>query len=169
MNIYSELIAVCWAIFLIVWSTGPLSIKGFLYRFGAIALILLLLRLSSMGVSPVFGIVGVTLSALGVSFAIWARFYLGKNWGAPMTLRERHELVITGPYHFVRHPIYTGVLVALLGAVVTQGIFWLIPFVYFVVYFMRSARLEERRLLEHFPNIYPVYMSRTKMLIPFIF
>ena len=111
---------------------------------------------------------GVAICGLGVAIAIWARTYLGRNWGMPMSLREGHELVTTGPYAFVRHPIYTGILLALVG---TTLVHWyprvvLLPIIF--AYFIYAARVEERSMREQFPNDYPAYVNRTKMLIPFL-
>jgi protein-S-isoprenylcysteine O-methyltransferase Ste14 len=119
-------------------------------------------------VNPITASVGVAICGLGVAIAIWARAYLGRNWGMPMSLREGHELVTTGPYAFIRHPIYTGILLALVGTTLVQ---WyprvvLLPVVF--AYFIYAARVEERSMREQFPDDYPAYVSRTKMLIPFL-
>ena len=111
---------------------------------------------------------GVLLCACGVGFAIWARRHLGRNWGMPMSLKQDPELVTTGPYALVRHPIYSGMIVAMIGSILGMGIVWLVPFVLSCGYFVYSARTEERLMLGQFPDTYPAYMARTKMLIPFI-
>ena len=111
---------------------------------------------------------GLVLCLAGFLFAIWARLYLGGNWGVPMSLREQHELVTTGPYARVRHPIYSGLLLAGLGTVLTLGMQWLPAMVLVGVFFVLSARTEEKMLSEQFPDAYPSYRRRTKMLIPFV-
>ena len=68
---------------------------------------------------------GVGLCVLGFGFAFWARGYLGRNWGMPMSLRQGHELVTTGPYTYVRHPIYTGLMLAMIGSALVVGLWWL--------------------------------------------
>jgi protein-S-isoprenylcysteine O-methyltransferase Ste14 len=79
------------------------------------------------------------------------------------------ELVTTGPYAFVRHPIYSGVLLAMLGSAFVSVVIWLILFVIFCAYFVYSARVEERIMTTKFPNQYLQYKNRTKMLIPLVF
>jgi protein-S-isoprenylcysteine O-methyltransferase Ste14 len=114
------------------------------------------------------GIAGVTLCALGVALAIWARVYLGKNWGMPMSRKEHPELVTTGPYAYVRHPIYTGLLLAMFGSAIAETAFWLVPLVVVGAYFIYSARSEEKGMVEEFPERYPAYQKRTKILVPFL-
>lgn len=119
--------------------------------------------------SPFVQGVGVVICAIGVAFAIWARIYLGKNWGMPMSEKEGPELITTGPYHFVRHPIYTGICIAMLGSAVTGGLPWFIWFVFFSVSFIYSAKKEEKFMRRRFPNEYAEYMKHTKMIVPYIF
>jgi protein-S-isoprenylcysteine O-methyltransferase Ste14 len=113
--------------------------------------------------------VGVGLCVVGLAFAVWARVYLGRNWGMPMSLRQGHELVTSGPYAYVRHPIYTGLILAMIGSAVTVSLLWLILFALYFSYFLFSARAEETMMLAQFPDAYPAYRRRTKMLIPFVF
>ncbi len=120
-------------------------------------------------VSPAIKDFGILLTVTGMSLAVWARVFLGKNWGFPRTLKQGHELVTSGPYTLVRHPIYAGMLVALFGSALVVGIIWLFPFVVLGVYFVHSAKVEEKLLTRQFPDQYPNYMKRTKMLIPFLF
>jgi protein-S-isoprenylcysteine O-methyltransferase Ste14 len=112
--------------------------------------------------------VGTLLVALGIAFATAARVHIGRNWGMPMSRKEDPELVTGGPYAYVRHPIYTGILTALLGSVIGYGLIWLLPLLISVVYFIYSARREEALMCEQFPTQYPDYMQRTKMLLPFV-
>ena len=114
------------------------------------------------------GIVGTALCTLGIALAIWARRHLGRNWGMPMSRKEEPELVTTGPYAVLRHPIYTGILVALLGSMIGESPFWLLPLLLFGAYFFYSARREEGIMLQQFPQQYAAYMKRTKMLVPFV-
>jgi protein-S-isoprenylcysteine O-methyltransferase Ste14 len=113
--------------------------------------------------------VGVGSCVVGFGFAFWARAYLGRNWGMPMSLRQGHELVTSGPYAYVRHPIYTGIMLAMLGSALTLGLLWLALFVIYFAYFLFSARTEEKMMLAQFPDAYPAYRRRTKMLIPFVY
>jgi protein-S-isoprenylcysteine O-methyltransferase Ste14 len=111
---------------------------------------------------------GLVLFALGLGFAIWARVHIGRNWGTPMTRKDDPELVTSGPYHLVRHPIYSGILAAGVGTAVALSWFWLIAVALAGVYFLYSATVEERDLTEQFPETYAVYKRSTKMLVPFI-
>ncbi len=106
---------------------------------------------------------------VGFGFAVWARIHIGRNWGMPMSLRQDHELVTSGPYAYIRHPIYTGIMLAMIGSVLAVGVLWLLLFVLYFVYFIISARTEERMMIAQFPDTYPAYRRRTKMLIPFVF
>jgi protein-S-isoprenylcysteine O-methyltransferase Ste14 len=87
----------------------------------------------------------------------------------PMTQRQNPELVIAGPYAVIRHPIYTGILLAILGSVVGVTLFWILPLILCTFYFIYSAKREEKLMLELFPAQYPAYKARTKMLLPLIF
>ena len=112
---------------------------------------------------------GLTLFATGLAFAIWARVHIGRNWGTPMSQKEEPELVTSGPYHLVRHPIYSGILVAGIGTAVALSWSWLIAVALAGMYFIYSATVEERYLSTEFPDTYPGYKRTTKMLIPFFF
>jgi protein-S-isoprenylcysteine O-methyltransferase Ste14 len=112
--------------------------------------------------------VGLVLFGLGLGFAIWARVHIGHNWGTPMTQKDEPELVASGPYHLVRHPIYSGILLAGIGTAVALSWWWLIPVTLAAVYFIYSATVEERYLAAQFPDSYPAYRRSTKMLVPFV-
>ena len=127
-------------------------------------------RFAGLSVSTAGGnIVGLILCICGLAFAVWARRHIGRNWGMPMTLKENPALVTTGPYALVRHPIYTGWMAAMVGSALIGGGAWFVPLIILFAYFVYSARQEERLMLQTFPNEYPAYMSRTKMLVPFVF
>jgi protein-S-isoprenylcysteine O-methyltransferase Ste14 len=113
-------------------------------------------------------ILGVALCMLGIGSAIWARAHLGRNWGLPRSINENPDLVITGPYAYVRHPIYAGVWVAALGSGIAQSVWWVVPVIFFGAYFLFSARVEEKTMMRCFPDEYRAYMKRTKMFIPFV-
>lgn len=114
-------------------------------------------------------LLGLVLFAAGLGLAIWARVYIAENWGMPMSVKADPELVTTGPYSYIRHPIYTGVLLAALATVLVAGFYWLLIALFMGVYFVYSAKQEEKYLLRTFPKAYPKYMHTTKMLIPFVF
>jgi protein-S-isoprenylcysteine O-methyltransferase Ste14 len=118
--------------------------------------------------SPALKAAGLVLLLLGLGLAVWARVYLGRNWGMPMTERAEPELVTSGPYRYVRHPIYSGILLGTIGTALALNLFWLIVLAVLGGYFIYSARVEERNLAKSFPDTYPAYRSHTKMLIPFV-
>jgi protein-S-isoprenylcysteine O-methyltransferase Ste14 len=113
--------------------------------------------------------IGILLFLSGLALAIWARLYLGRNWGMPMSLKQDPELITSGPYHFIRHPIYAGILLALLGSALGGSVYWLIILIVMCTYFIYSATVEEKIMLNQFPKIYSTYKKQTKMLIPFVF
>jgi protein-S-isoprenylcysteine O-methyltransferase Ste14 len=112
---------------------------------------------------------GIMVCALGVALAIWARRTLGRNWSGTPTTKEGHELIEVGPYRLVRHPIYTGIIVALLGDLIGSGkVKELIVLIYASVAIWLKLRVEESLMKSQFPQAYPEYMKRTKALFPFI-
>lgn len=157
-------------------------VKGIAIRSSIAILIIILIQTHSVGhgmagfklAHTILGTTVVRLIAFGIAiagifFAFWARHTIGQNWGVPMSLRENHELVTSGPYGWVRHPLYSGLWLAMVGT----GLFFLVK-VFIVlallsgVYYIIAATCEERTMLETFPQQYPPYQKRTKMFIPFI-
>lgn len=112
---------------------------------------------------------GVVLLAAGLGFSVWARRHLGRNWSAQVVVKEGHSLVRTGPYRYVRHPIYTGILLAFLGTVVTIGE-WrgVLALLCALVSFAVKSRLEEARMRETFPE-YREYERETAALVPGVY
>jgi len=111
---------------------------------------------------------GVTLLAAGLIFSVWARVYLGRNWSGSVTVKEGHELVRSGPYGHVRHPIYTGLIVALLGTAIASGTLRAaLGLAIVVASFLYKLRLEETFMRETFPDQYPGYAASVPRLIPF--
>jgi protein-S-isoprenylcysteine O-methyltransferase Ste14 len=171
-----------WAVFWLYWLVAALSVKrGHVawsrhLRIRAVIFVaaIVLVRAGALrgrGVTtePWRAGLGLVLFVLGLAFAIWARVHIGRNWGTPMTKKDEPELVTSGPYHLVRHPIYSGILVAAVGTAVALNWRWLTAVLLIGVYFVYSATVEERYLTEQFPNTYPAYKRSTKMLVPFIF
>lgn len=119
-------------------------------------------------VRPFYGI-GLFLTVAGLAFSVWARFFLGSNWSASVQVKDRHELVRSGPYRFVRHPIYTGILIAFLGTALAQDQ-WrsALAFVLLLAGIVYKLRLEERWMIETFGDAYRDYRKRTRALIPFV-
>lgn len=143
-------------------------------RAALIVIVILLLRLRvfrehGLNTDPWRAGVGLALFVLGLSFAIWARLHIGRNWGGPMTQKDDVELVTSGPYRLVRHPIYSGILAAGVGMAIALSWLWLVAVVVGGIYFVYSATVEERFLAERFPDAYLAYRRSTKMLVPFVF
>lgn len=118
--------------------------------------------------SILLGAVGAAIVLVGVGLAVYARIYIGRNWGMPMSRKEEPELVTSGPYPYVRHPIYTGIVLAILGSAIGLSVLWGIMLIVFAPYFVYSARREEELMREQFPVEYPQYMRTTKMIVPFL-
>ena len=113
---------------------------------------------------------GAAITCGGIAFAIQARRTIGRNWSAIVTLKKDHELVTTGPYALVRHPIYTGLLLGFLGWAVAVDR-WRGPLAVAIVFLavLRKYRLEERWMRERFGVAYDAYRARVKALVPFVF
>jgi protein-S-isoprenylcysteine O-methyltransferase Ste14 len=179
-------VALCWVAFTVFWLVSAIGAKrnvrygsyGFGIRIVIAVLMVVLLQNKEVRdyllneqltlLNPVVQWIGVILTGCGIASAIWARVYLGRNWGMPMSLKRNAELVTGGPYAYVRHPIYTGFIVAMLGTTLVV-IWWIVPFIFFLVYFVWAAKNEEKIMLGEFGEKYADYMKRSKMLVPFIF
>jgi protein-S-isoprenylcysteine O-methyltransferase Ste14 len=112
---------------------------------------------------------GLVLVAAGLALTVWARVTLGGNWSATVTLKEGHRIVTAGPYRRVRHPIYTGLLVAFAGSALVRGE-WrgLLALVLVTAALWRKLRLEERWLTDAFGAAYAEYARRTRALLPWL-
>lgn len=113
---------------------------------------------------------GVALTFAGLAFTVWARLHLGRNWSGIVTLKQGHELVTGGPYAIVRHPIYTGLLLAFAGSALARGE-WrgVLAVALVVVAFERKRRIEERWMREQFGGAYDAYAKRVAGLIPYVY
>jgi len=184
---FNSIIGICWAIFLLYWLISapwtkvaaekesvwsslahriPLSCSYFL--------------LADFHLPPPMNLsvtphadwaraMGACTCILGLLITLWARWTLGGNWSSAVTFKQGHELIRTGPYRFVRHPIYTGLLVMALGTALNFGQLrcWLaLPLM--AVAFWIKLKQEERLLLRHFLQEYPIYMKQVKALVPFV-
>jgi protein-S-isoprenylcysteine O-methyltransferase Ste14 len=110
---------------------------------------------------------GIALTALGVAFAIWARFYLGRNWSGSVTVKVGHELICGGPYRWVRHPIYTGLLLAMLGTGLVRGqVRAILGFSLLLAGFWVKLDIEERFMRKTFGGQYQEYARTTGALVP---
>jgi protein-S-isoprenylcysteine O-methyltransferase Ste14 len=181
------LIIASWVVFIAYWFVSAFfakrSVRGQKRRFGTNALrmelviaVLVLFRLpwarAHLGWQADFALfwpwVGAALTLVGITFAVFARVYLGRNWGTPQTLRRDHELVSSGPYQLVRHPIYAGILLALFGTALAYGPLWFIMLFGVGAFLVYSTYVEERDRCARFPDAYRRYRARTKRLVPFI-
>ena len=181
-------IGICWAIVVIVWIiTGANSEKTKLpprSRAGKWFRLFLLIALASCFLIDDLKILNtiflfppdlyiqwlsVALCFVGLSFAIWARFEMGDKWAMPMVQNENTDLVTSGPYRLVRHPIYSGLCLAMTGSMLTASVLWCMWYGLWTMYFVYSAFMEERSIARQFPVDYPRYRKRTRMLIPYLF
>lgn len=188
MDVYSPLMTVLWLILLGYWglaalnvnqtqrseSTGSRSIHLVLFC-GALVLALTnWLRFWPLSIRflpdyPAVSIVGLIIEGIGVAFGIWARFHLGKYWSGTITIKEDHKLIRTGPYALVRHPIYTGLVIAMFGTAIAIGeLRGILAVILVVIAYTRKIRLEERVLDAQFGGEYEHYRREVKALIPFV-
>lgn len=120
--------------------------------------------------SDVVGAAGLVVTFVGLSFAVWARLRLGRNWSSVVTVKEDHQLIRGGPYAIVRHPIYTGLLLGFLGmALITGELGGLLGLTLLFVAFWLKSRTEEVFMRQQFGAQYTQYQHDVKGLIPFIY
>lgn len=119
---------------------------------------------------PALFAAALAIVVAGLLFTVWARVFLGNNWSVSVTLKTGHELVRGGPYALVRHPIYTGGLLAIAGSALAggqwRGLLGLALVAGSLIY---KIKLEERWLGEHFGNPYAQYQADVPALIPLVF
>jgi protein-S-isoprenylcysteine O-methyltransferase Ste14 len=176
----------CWMAFFLYWAISALSSKvakkseSVLARFQrmvplVVAYSLLFYQVTSVGWlgkrfvadTSAVAVIGVTLTTAGVAFAIWARWHLGANWSAIVSIREQHELIRTGPYRRVRHPIYTGMLLAMAGTALVLGeLRGLLAFAITLFAFYWKARKEEAWLTREFGESFEAHAKQTGMFLP---
>lgn len=118
--------------------------------------------------SPLLALTGVVIATAGAGLAFTARAAIGRYWGTPATRRLDTDLVTTGPYRLVRHPIYSGMVLMMIGSAIGLSPVWLPIAIVAGIYFLFSAQAEEEFMAERFPDSYPAYRARTKMLLPFL-
>jgi protein-S-isoprenylcysteine O-methyltransferase Ste14 len=119
--------------------------------------------------SLAFEWLGLALTATGIGFAIWARLWIGRNWSGLVTIKEHHELIQNGPYALVRHPIYSGFLLAMLGTALVHGeLYGLLAFPLAALGWTLKLRMEESFMVQQFGSAYLDYKRRVKALVPFL-
>ena len=144
------IVAVCWWLLLDWRITGPLAWKF-------------------LPATAAANYIGLALTVAGLALAVWARFYLGSNFSVLVELKKDHELIRRGPYAFVRHPIYSGFMLASLGTALIQGeLHGLLAFALIATVWTYKSRLEDQFLLKQFGAEYDQYRGRVKGLIPFV-
>jgi len=182
LDVVTVAILVTWVAFWVYWLAAAAGVKtasrarwGRLagFRVAALLLVLLLVRarvLKGHAVThnPWLEGAGLAIFLAGLGLAVWARLFLGRNWGTPMSEKADPELVTGGPYHRIRHPIYSGIILAMVGTAVAVSVYWLIAVALLGAYFGYSAVMEERYMTRRFPDTYPAYKHATKMLVPFL-
>jgi protein-S-isoprenylcysteine O-methyltransferase Ste14 len=175
-----------WWVFLIYWVISASRLKqikteedqaGRLFHLAVMVLAFYLLFRTSFGIDILdrrfipydlrIQYVGIALTWLGIAFAIWARYCIGANWSGRVTLKVDHQLVQSGPYAFVRHPIYTGLLMANAGAALFIGQ-WrcLLAILIFLIEMSRKAAKEEVFMVAEFGDRYVEYRKRAGFLVP---
>jgi protein-S-isoprenylcysteine O-methyltransferase Ste14 len=187
VNLYRSIIAGLWLLFIAYWGLAAVGAKrsatkrSWRWEIGLrlIVIVLIVGLLQSRSLRQLLGEIqrsashsasigwtGAALCVLGFGLAINARRHLGRNWGMPMSRKEEPQLVTSGPYALIRHPIYTGLMLATLGSAMGVSVLWALLLVLIGPYFIYSARREETIMLQLFPEQYAAYMARTGMLAP---
>ncbi|HLI72912.1 MAG TPA: isoprenylcysteine carboxylmethyltransferase family protein [Acidimicrobiales bacterium] len=183
MRVIDVVITVVWVVFWLYWLAASFGAKATQTRSRSSAMIRILIVIIVITAAraglfkghtatidnPWLEGFGLAVFLAGLGLAVWARAYLGRNWGMPMSEKVDPELVTTGPYRFVRHPIYSGIILAMIGTTMAVTLYWLGGVVLLGGYFVYSATVEERNMELLFPDAYGAYKRRTKMLIPFVF
>lgn len=173
---------VAWLVFWVYWLAAAVNSKSSVtrspqfigVRVAVVVIVLVALRTNVLNArtevvsEPALQAAGLALLVLGLATAIWARVHLGANWGMPMSEQLGAELVTEGPYRYVRHPIYSGILLAMIGTALAIGGVWVIVAALMGCYFIFSATVEERTMARLFPSKYAAYKRSTRMLVPFI-
>jgi len=175
-----------WYFFLIYFGLSALRVKATkvheepgkrLLHVGPMVLSALLLFSHSLRIGPlgarfvpalaIVEYLGVALTFFGVAFAIWARYSLGQYWSSRVTLKVDHKLIRTGPYGYIRHPLYTGLLLGVLGTALVVGEWRAVAAVFLALgSFWRKASTEESLLLSEFKDEYAEYRRHTGFLTP---
>ena len=186
--IYGGLILASWFVLIAVWFAmarrvktvaehesafsrlshyGPLAVGMVLLAAPRVPLFPLDVRFVPLALWPVQ--VGAALTAAGVALAIWARALLAGNWSSSVTVKRDHELIVRGPYAWVRHPIYTGILIGLIGTALAVGEWRAVLGVAIATAaYWRKLTIEERVMRRQFGEAYAEYAARVPALVPFL-
>ena len=190
MLIYLQIIAALWIVFMVVLFSPSLRNdvpvekrssryirQSFIAGIVIVALILIMavfgsdfLVLRVVPDLPVAGITGIILTIAGLGFSAWARHHLGRYWSSMVMIRAGHQLIRTGPYRVVRNPMYTGILIAFVGAAVAIGEMpAFVALAIGITSIWVKIQAEEEILLEKFGGEYLQYKREVRSaLIPWV-
>ena len=189
MEYLNFIVPACWIIFLVYWiisarktkrtikTKGPVDVNFYPIMFLGYILFVRprfpkpfdFLSVKLLPDNQWLMLLGIAIVIGGLVITIIARRTLADNWSSAVTFKENHELITAGIYHFVRHPIYTGILLMFLGSAYLY-LSWstIIGFGLMVFAIIYKIRLEEKMMTEHFPDAYPIYKTKVKAIIPFV-
>lgn len=119
-------------------------------------------------VNPALAGIGIAIMLSGMAFLVWARESLGRNWSQTVSAKQEHELVTSGPYRYVRHPMYTGGMAACIGSATAVGDGFVFLLILLGAIFLWRVGAEDRLLAQQFPDEFPDYARRSRALIPFV-
>jgi protein-S-isoprenylcysteine O-methyltransferase Ste14 len=173
-----------WAVFSVYWDSAAKNVaqaktsesgisRAFHVFLANAALVLVAAPIRGLGrclpVSPLTMTAGLMLEAIGLFLTVWARRHLGRNWSGAITIKVDHQLVGSGPYGVLRHPIYTGILAMYAGLALVTGE-WLavVGLVLVALAYGRKIRLEETNLKVAFGIDYDAYRRETWALVPWV-
>jgi protein-S-isoprenylcysteine O-methyltransferase Ste14 len=157
-----------------LWAQVGFIILG-LVIFAAMAYFLWIPLFSIPGQTAfILGVLGLILYAAGCAFMLWARRTLGKMWGISTSqqvkLFDNHQIIQSGPYAFVRNPMYFGWWVAMIGLILLYPVWMvLLMFLFSLVAFIGRAQREDTALAARFGEAWTEYKKRTKFMLPFIY
>lgn len=191
--INTDIIAIFWLIFLIVWVVSAFFAKKSVVKrrwkwrgvvIIAIVLAVVFLNKSRINLSylkffftdtffaatSVISVIAIVSAGVGLVGAVWARVYLGRNWSGYVTYKKKHELVTNGPYKYVRHPIYSSMLLMFIGTWLSFPTAWVSTmFVIYISIFLWRKDKEEAIMIKLFGKKYKDYMKHTKAIIPGVY
>jgi protein-S-isoprenylcysteine O-methyltransferase Ste14 len=155
-------------------STEPAVSRGFHVFLINVAMLLEILPIVGLGRflpgSPILIVTGIAIEFSGLAVAIWARRHLGANWSGRIAIKVGHELIRTGPYRRLRHPIYTGIIIMYFGLAIVSGErLALIGFALVLLAYWRKIVMEETALGAAFGDSYQAYRRESWALIPGVF
>jgi len=186
-----NLVIICWTVFFLYWLVSAFFVKqsatkadwrfAIIWRAIVAVLVIIFFRFNRAIAISFFSflffrsflsyvIAGTVLTVLGLIIALWARIFLGRNWSNYDTYKKEHELITAGPYRFLRHPIYSGAILMLIGTFLYYGVLIILIILAIATLFV-VWRIwhEEKTMIKLFGKKYTDYMKRTKRLIPWIY